>query len=98
MFGNQTTAIKAFVILLLIASIVRVFFTFNFRLPKINFKVERESAPVQPKVTQPQLKLERQSTKDIADKLNQQKPLGVQNPQPSVSSGGSRSFLKELIK
>ena len=69
MFGNQTTAIKAFIILLLIASIVRVFFTFNFRLPKINFKVEKESAPVQPKVTQPKLNLERQSTKDIAEKL-----------------------------
>jgi hypothetical protein len=98
MFGNQTTAIKAFVILLLIASVVRVFFTFNFRLPKINFKVEKESAPSKSTVSQPKLNLERQSTKDIADKINQQKPFGVQNPQSSVSSGESRSFLKELIK
>lgn len=97
MFGNQTTAIKAFVILLLIASIVRVFFTFNFRLPKINFKVERESAPSKPTVTQPRLNLERQSTKDIVDKLNQNKPFGVQNPESSVRND-SRSFLKELIK
>ena len=98
MFGSQTTAIKAFVILLLIASIVRVFFTFNFRLPKINFKVEKEPAPAQPKVTQPKLSLERQSTKDIADKLNQQKPFGIQNPQSNDSISSSRSFLKELIK
>jgi hypothetical protein len=47
----------------------------NFRLPKINFKVEKETAPAHQKVIQPQLKLERQSTKDIADKLNQQKPF-----------------------
>lgn len=97
MFGNQTTAIKAFVILLLVGSLIRVFYTFNFRLPKINFKVEREAAPAHPKVTQPQLKLERQSTKDIADKINQQKPFWVQNPEPSVRND-SRSFLKELIK
>ena len=96
MFGNQTTAIKAFVILLLVGSLIRVF-TFNFRLPKINFKVEREAAPAHPKLTQPQLKLERQSTKDIADKINQQKPFGIQNPEPSVRND-SRSFLKELIK
>ena len=75
MFGSQTTAIKAFVILLFIASIVRVFFTLHFRLPKINFKVEKETAPAHQKVIQPQLKLERQSAKDIADKLNQQKPF-----------------------
>ena len=80
MFWSQTTAIKAFVIILLVWSIIRVLYTFNFTLPKINFKVERESAPAQPKVTQPKLNLERQSTKDIAEKLNQQKPFWIQNP------------------
>jgi hypothetical protein len=81
----------------LVGSLIRVFYTFNFRLPKINFKVEKESAPSKSIVSQPRLNLERQSTKDIVDKLNQNKPFGVQNPEPSVRND-SRSFLKELIK
>jgi len=96
MFGNQVTAIKAFVIILLIWSVIWILYTFNFSLPKINFKVERESVPSNAKTSQP--KVERQSTKDIVEKLNQ-KPFGVQT---SVQTAGhtwdSRSFLKELIK
>ena len=96
-WSTWVTAIKALIIILFIWSLIWILYTFNFTLPKINFKVERESAPAKSTVTQPKLNLERQSTKDIVDKLNQNKPFGVQNPESSVRND-SRSFLKELIK
>ena len=98
MFGTQATAIKAFIIILLVWTIIRILYTFNFTLPKINFKVEKQSAPTLSKSSSSSVKLERQTTKDIADKINQQRPFGIQNPQTNVSHTDSRSFLKELIK
>ena len=98
MFGNQVIAIKAFVIILLVGCIIWILRPFNFTLPKVNFKIEKEAAPVHQKTTQPQVKIERQTTKDIVEKINQPKPFGIQNPQTSVSSSDSKSLLKELIK
>ncbi len=95
MFGtNWVVAIKALIIIFFVWSIIWVLYTFNFTLPKINFKVEREPAPSNTKTSQP--KIERQSTKEIVEKINQPKPFGIQTQ--TTPSSNSRSFLKELIK
>jgi hypothetical protein len=41
MFGHKAVATKAFVIILLILSIVWILYSFNFSLPKINFQIDK---------------------------------------------------------
>ncbi|HRU50204.1 MAG TPA: DNA translocase FtsK [Candidatus Absconditabacterales bacterium] len=85
MFGHQATAVKSFIIVLLIATVVWILYTFNFSLPKINLKLEKYSKPKTTGSVR-ELKIERQTTDDIAKKINE-------IPKPV-----SNSFIKSIIK
>lgn len=42
MFGHQAIATKAFIIILLILTIGRILYSFNFSLPKINLQIDKK--------------------------------------------------------
>jgi len=93
MFGAQATAVKSFVVILFVGSVVRVLYTFNFSIPKINVKLERYKRS-KAKKTSRTSRSERDTTNAIAKKINQTKQdFGTQNPQEV-----SRSFIKSMIK
>lgn len=89
MFGHQATAVKSFIVVLLIATLVWILYTFNFSLPKINFKLEKYAKPKTAWATR-ELKIERQTTDDIAKKINETRS-GINRPI-------SDSFIKTIIK
>ncbi|HOG15533.1 MAG TPA: DNA translocase FtsK, partial [Candidatus Absconditabacterales bacterium] len=89
MFGSQATAVKSFIVVLLIATLVWILYTFNFSLPKINFKLEKYAKPKAAGATR-ELKIERQTTDDIAKKINETRS-GINRPI-------SDSFIKTIIK
>lgn len=41
MFWGQATAVKAFIVILFIWSVIWILYTFNFSIPKINVKLEK---------------------------------------------------------
>lgn len=45
MFGNKPIAIKVFIILLFVATIVWILYVFNFKLPKFNLSMKHEEKP-----------------------------------------------------
>ena len=91
MFWSQATAVKSFVIILLVCSIIRVLYTFNFSLPKINLKLEKYDKPKsQNNYTKLDVKVERQTTDDIARKINETKN--------EINRPVSNSFIKNIIK
>lgn len=87
MFWNQSTAIKAFVIILLIWCVIWILYTFNFSLPKINLQREKAPAPKQQKVEH---KVERQTTQDIVEKLWSNTNV--------ISPKDSGSIIKDMFK
>jgi uncharacterized membrane protein YfhO len=69
-FGSQPTAVKSFVVILLISCIIWVLYTFNFSIPKLNFKLEKYSKPKSTK-SKTSNNSQRQTNEDIAKKINQ---------------------------
>lgn len=53
MFGGQTMAIKAFVVILFVSLIARILYLFNFSLPKLNINIAHEKAPTPSKSRKP---------------------------------------------
>lgn len=95
MFGGQPTAIKSFIVILFIGSIVRVLYTFNFALPKINLKVDKYKTKSASKTKSRYSTTTKQKTDAIAQKINETKQdFGRQLPAKDVS----RSFIKSMIK
>jgi len=93
MFGFQATAVKSFIIILFVGSIVRVLYTFNFSIPKINVKFEKYKRS-KSKKTNRSSRSDRETTNAIAKKINETKQdFGKQNPKEV-----SRSFIKTMIK
>jgi len=91
MFGSQPIAVKSFMVILLVACIIWVLYTLNFSIPKINLKLEKYSKPKSSSVS----RSERQTTDDIARKINETKQdFGIQYPSRSISN----SFIKNIIK
>jgi len=94
MFWGQATAIKSFVVILFIASVAWILYTFNFSLPKINVKLEKYKNRSSSKSSSRSVRTAKQKTDAIAKKINETKQdFGVQNPQEV-----SRSFIKSMIK
>jgi len=89
MFGSQATAVKSFIVVLLIVAVVRILYTFNFSLPKINLKLEKYSKPKKTSAIR-ELKIERQTTDDIAKKINETKN--------EINRPISDSFIKTILK
>lgn len=91
MFGSQATAVKVFIIVLFVGSVIWILYTFNFALPKINFKVDKYKSTQSTKNTS----TSRQKSDLIAQKINETKQdFGRQIPTQEVS----RSFIKSMIK
>jgi len=91
MFGSQAIAVKSFVVILLVCTVVWVLYTFNFSIPKINLKLEKYNKPkIQTSQTKPEKRLERQTTDDIARKINETRN--------ELNQPISNSFIKNIIK
>lgn len=92
MFGSQPTAVKSFIVILLVACVIWILYTLNFSIPKINLKLEKYSKP---KPSSSNKRPERQTTDDIAKKINETKQdFGVQH----TNQVHSNSFIKNIIK
>jgi len=93
MFGSQPTAVKSFIVILLIACIIWILYTLNFSIHKINLKLEKYSKP-KAKSSSSNSRPERQTTDDIARKINETKQdFGLQYPKSPTNS-----FIKNIIK
>lgn len=53
MFGGQTVAVKAFVVILFVSLVAWILYLFNFSLPKLNINISQEKAPTPSKSTKP---------------------------------------------
>jgi prepilin signal peptidase PulO-like enzyme (type II secretory pathway) len=85
MFGGKNIAIKAFVILLLIGLIVRIFYSFNMSLPKFSLKTEdKPNRPVS-KAKPSRYQAEEEEEEEEEEKPDFHQPV-------------SRSLIKSLLK
>ena len=88
MFGGQTIAVKAFVILMLIGAIIRILYSFNFSLPKISLKTEDK-----PKKAEKKARATRYEEEEDEEEEEDDAPA-----KPDFSQPVSRSLIKSLIK
>ena len=65
MFGWSAVAIKAFIIILLIGTVIWILYSFNFSLPKLNLKMETYKEPKQN--TKPEARSGREPTQTKSD-------------------------------
>jgi len=82
MFGHKALATKAFIIILLVLAAIRILYSFNVSLPKINFQVDKK----------PKKKLESRRWK-VEEYEEEEEEEKAEFGQPV-----SRSLIKSLIK
>lgn len=88
MFGGQTLAIKAFIVILFVSLVAWILYLFNFSLPKLNINIAQDKAPTPSRASKPSHVSYSSSTKTTS----------IDSSPHEMGQPLSSSILKKIIK